>query len=1745
MPFLHGRVSDLTLADIKWPLNVEVENDPRLAEFQGDPTLVFIRPTIKSRYYHKPNRVHPHNIYKRAELLAIYDGRRERLYHTTYGNQSELGKSGHFAYIPPSSTHAGGAPPSSPAASFASEPGPRNFTNDRAPSLGPGRWWTQTSSTDKSDPFVPLSNINCVVPSQYTADYRLPSGHLNVLNPNTHDHLPPSLSFDHVNLSYLDLKIIEELAVEDRLETYTNYLWDYRRGLVADSFSMTPAPEAPSAGTNRWIATATGPSCTKLVIMSLDDYTALPYPTPSPLYSSPAVPFVSTFTKTQDWARAQLEFAGPIRQVVAQSNVYRRAGLQPPCYSSTLTIPDLIAVRTPSHVSVCQASQNSATGTDYTIAVRAAHRCPAEPLDAVFNPYYQNEVAIACADQRIQLWDLNRTASLLSPRPSERPSSEHGYQWLACDYGPHPRWYWVADGTKCSIIDMRVPEQKMFRELYRVPAYNSHYDYGWGATKARFGNRHFNDTFNRWNPPSHKSGISGPLESRLPPRIEYRVTAMTRCPVNEFQVFLATHQSLLAIDARYPKNPTLWTNHHNQRAPPRALSAWRCSDVSESYLRPPPPMSRAEGSVGSDETDRDSDEDSDDDSDHDELRRSRNRSGPTRVPLASRTAHQSVGRIFLANPLDGWVDSYEYSKLSFIPRSDGHENATIQVSATAKTDAGHAPEPPAVPGSTTVLGYLTRHPALRVDLVSAALSRLPEFARDWFINEREGRFRNQLPVPEFHKLTTSLRTLHRYYEKRASDKLAKNNREDASTSQPPAASAQSCSPFTSLTPESPPILAECDPSPLVGLQASVEPVHFPWAFTDLMNGLTPYRLHPAGRIQGMLDERNTYHFVHREITASHVRGAIPLMGLVIEPDWWLDQYAKHGLATKTNISDESSLSSDAPPPRTVRSKYPRFHVFQMVADGSIYHQLYGKQQSSTVVHQCQQCYCHYLPLASATHRPSIPRCCRYCRTTLAPLEATQALFNHDESALQIEVTPTAESVKQYNHRLNIPANRRVLENKWLLQTNEAFSRLAELGPETMAANTVDASYVSFLALYKYLVKMFQRCELLDKHPADSIQHWYFRWVQDIASEPQSQPHDEDDATQLANCESPASPNPSKSPAPTGQESLQSRIRHLVLQHPYPLTLKEVCEQIVDVPTTQIIKEFFELNLDPIRIMVSPWKLVGNIGLHVTGDALTCWQQIWRILADEVRTVECIARVGAVLTESPSLASHIDTTASTMLTRLSEMEKAIAAETTVRNRSDATALSGYPAMPPATQQGPASILQDPYVIKALDFMSSSLLAAAVVLIPPGASADLQLQLSLNAIKQEAGGELAADDPEIAKLADQLPGRDALVSRLRSEPPPPLASRAQLKKHGPGTKDPPPPENLRGIGYFNPSFISTKRVPITRGAAVLWERWEEGWQRPIVEQQKTKVKMTMASMARYFDLLVVPGTSNDLSSQVSAAQHPSLSRASRRPQWVSRTLQPDRLPDEEPGEPLSQTTISRIARQLPPPIQTPRYAFEVARARRAFEDVQQHERRAKASQTALRDKAVCSRGTTTKSKSASHASQRMLADIINRPETLAATGGRLAIPTVMSSAALQPSSAGSSDNDHTAESSDASTMQTSRKSKKRTKKKKKKKLEKGKEKSKRKSKKRAREDASDTSASEHSTRKKQRRESNTLPATPLPSCPTTRSNAIQTDAVVASPLAMMPPPATPTRTSHQSPGKPRSARSSRKRPRTEGF
>ncbi|KAJ1973248.1 hypothetical protein H4R35_004214 [Dimargaris xerosporica] len=1739
MTFLHGRVSDLTLADIKWPLNAEVENDPRLAEFQGDPTLACSWPTIKSRYLRSNGKIHPHNIYKRAEFLAIYDGRREKLYHTTYGNQSELGKLGHFAYIHPNTAHSSAAPQSLPAASFASEPGPRNFTNDRAASFGPEDWWTQTGNIDKSDPFVPLSNINCIVPSQYTADYRLPSGHLNVLGPKSKDYLPPGLSFDHVNSSYLDHNIIEGLAAEDRVENYVNYLWDYRRGLVADSFSMTPAPGAASAGTNRWIATATGPSYNKLVIMSLDDYTALPYPTPTPLYSSPAVPFVSTFTATQDWARAQLEFVGPIRQVMAQSNVYRRAGLLPPSYSSALAIPDLIAVRTPSHISVCQASQGVESDADYAIAVRAAHRCPAEPMDAVFNPYYQNELAIACADQRIQLWDLNRTASLLPPRPQEQPPPEYGYRWLACDYGPHPRWYWVTDGTKCSVVDVRVPEHKMYRELYRVPAYNAHYDYGWGATKAQFGGRARISECNKWSTRRYSAGLSGSLEPFLPPRIEYRVTAMTRCPVNEFQVFLATHQSLLAIDARYPKSPTLWTNHHHPRAPPRALSAWRCSDVSEAQLHPPPPMPKSDNSINSDDTDQDSD----DASDHDEPHRSHNCSGTARVPLASRTAYQSVGRIFLANPLDGWIDSYEYSKLSFISRSDGHENTTIQVTTKPKTATAHTPDdPPAVPGSTTVLGLLTRPPALRVDLVAEALNRLPKFAQDWFNQERATKacHRSQKPAPQFQKITASMRTLLKLYDTRASNKQAQKDREHASSSQPPEASVRSESPVNLPTLK----------APLAVPSTSVEPVHFPWAFTDMMNGLTPYRLHPAGRIQGMLDERCTYNFYHHEITTPYIRGAIPLMGLVIEPDWWLDQYAKHGRATNTNLFDEPSLSSDALPPHMVRSKYPRFHVFQMVADGSIYHQLYGKQQSSTVVHQCQQCYCHYLPRPSAPHRTSTPRCCHYCRTILAPLEATQALFNHDESTLQIEVTPTAESVKQYNHRLNIPANRRLLENKWLLQTNEAFSRLAELGPETMVANTVDVSYQSLLALYKYLINMFQHCELLDKQPADSAEHWYFRWIEDRANEPLT--NNEGDTSQLANGGSTALGESSKprqkARVSMRQASLQTRIRDLVLQHPYPLTLKDVCVQLADVPTSQIIKEFFDLNLDPIRIMISPWKLVGNIGVHVSGDVRTCWQQIWRMLADEVRAVECIARVGAVLTESPTLASYLDATTSTMLARLSEMEKAIVAQTTSRGRSGATAFSAYPAMPPATPQEPGSILRDPYVIKALDFMSGSLLAACVVLIPPGASADLQLQLSLNTLKQEAGGELAADDPEIAKLADQLPGRDALVSRLRSEPPPQLASRAYLKKYGPGTKDPPPPENLRGIGYFNASFISTKRVPITRGAAVLWERWEEGWQRPIVEQQKTKVKTKMASMAMYFDRLVVPGTSNDLSSQLDTSQPPSLSRASRRPQWISRTLQPDRLPDNEPREPLAQTTISRVARQLPPPIQPPWHEFEVRRARKALDGALQSERErlAKASQDALRDTEVCGRGTTTKAKSVSRASQRTLADIINRPETLAVAGSRSVIPTVLSSAALQPSSASGSDKDPTAESSDVSTTQsTRRKSKIRTKAKKKK-SEKGKrkERSKKKSKKRAREDTSDASASEHSTRKK-RRESKALPATPSPSHPTTRSSAKKTNAVLASPLTMMPPPATPTRTPHKSPGQPRSAKSSRKRPRTEGF
>ncbi|KAJ1656616.1 hypothetical protein IWQ61_003843 [Dispira simplex] len=1385
------RLADLTLPHCNWPQNVELETDSRLDEYEPDPTvaksslpstlLPYLQKTRLGTIDQPLDIAHAKD--KRELYQRLYGFRRTRVYHSQYNNVTRVGCMSNALYVPHNlSAHKGSSP------NISSQP------HDGNQILADSTWLFRNDDRQLDyNPFVPLSNLNCVLPHQYAPEWSTPPHSLNQRHSALHRGLDWSTLFrDTLDPFHIDPTFLQETLLDDAKCAYGNAISDPLFGCTAESFIYQPpsGDETVPALPQRWVAAAMGHRNHELHVFPIEEYWDRPYPTPTPLYTSPQIPFVSTFKQSPEWSRAHLTFSAPIRQVTAQSTAFRRTGRLQDVYMAK----DVIAVRTPASVTLCQlrAHDRLAPGLDDTdchrtddtkpsifLEVSASLNFSSEPLHVAFNPYYAQEMVVASRDQQIVLWDVEEVVGVHASQDPLVSNKYYNHDWLTCDYGSNPRTFWVADSLSCYTLDFRVPQEASKEYLYKIPGYNAHPDGGVGATLAVFPPL---KPLATWR--SFDAGVGGTINDMphklLNPRYEHRITALTRCAVNDFKAFVATHESILGLDARMPHRPVLWINHHHSRDPPRYLSSWRVGGVEFGSLEMGPRH------ITKDTRDT----------------FPANRPGRTHSSdRSTNSRHTSKARLFAAGFREGWIDSYEYEKLFQIgeqesaqfANQDGWGNldstATIMVSPqpVVRNDDDlevntndNNPVPPSAP--------FTASDELSAMATSGSTSTLLLY--NTLVDH--GRYEDP-PVPQeadgtpltdtlnymyylTHHITTSSGNAEGGLMDEAKGKYNPDRFKDFSGSLPSSVSLnrqetewvnganayrRRCAstyynPADNNHPEGRQSGTSVTGSYLSTSIPPVTPMQFPWSVTDYMNGVTPYHHHPAAAVGswvGPLPARS-----YDNLTEPRTRRYPPLGAVVIEPEWDLSRFAQ-------SQHNKRSGEHGNPPSRTVRSLAPRFHIFQFVKNGSIYHQVYGSKNTSTTEHRCALCQCH----RRKTPNVLSGRCCTVCDLTVRPMKSLATSLARDPSVLDIERCPTVKSLRRYNHNLNILADRRNLQNGWLFQQGRPFTLALTLGDQVVHQELSDFSMVTLTPVYDYLVRQMQDMLLHQKVRYQGLSQMYNAMSDpDEKMKPipkKSKAHRQDSIIHLM-----------RQPVQSDRSLWVERIKSRVLASTVPLTLDEVCsgEDSTKV-LAQLLGSFTQLDLTPVRTVVVPWRFSDNQCFYPSGNIQSCWGQIREFILNSIRMNEGVGRYGAVL-----------------------MEPLGKSPSTSKSKAEADL---------------SKLLDNPSLKTLVDLIVTRILMAVIVLLPPGANADYMAQLDR--------------ENNATSVSPMMPPSDFVLSPLQGEIPSSVVTHVDDKKSRLVTLDHQPLTISNGVGYLHCSHLGFRRIPISQGTAVLSERWQPSW------------------------------------------------------------------------------------------------------------------------------------------------------------------------------------------------------------------------------------------------------------------------------------------------------------------------------
>ncbi|KAJ1967018.1 hypothetical protein IWQ62_002111, partial [Dispira parvispora] len=1336
------RLADLTLPHCNWPQNVEIETDSRLDEYEPDPAVTESSlPSTTLSYLQKtrlgtidqPSEI-AHSKDKRVLYQQLHEYRRTRVFHSQYNNVTRFGRMSNALYVPPDQRT-----PKTEKRTISSQAQVANeIPNDST-------WLFQNDDRQLDEnPFVPLSNLNCVLPHQYAPEWNTPPHSLGQRHPALYRGVDGSILFrDTLDPFHIDPSFVRETLVDDTKCAYSNALCDPLIGSTAESFVYRPpsVDEAVPALPQRWVAAAMGYRNHELHVFPIEEYWNRPYPTPTPLYTSPQIPFVSTFKQSSEWSKTHLTFAAPIRQVTAQSTVFRRTGRLQDVYMAN----DLIAVRTPASVSLCQLHAHDGKAPDLDDAnssmileVSASLNFSSEPLHVAFNPYFSREMVVTSRDQQIVLWDVESAVGVHAPQDPLVSNKYYNHDWLTCDYGSNPRTFWVADSLSCYTLDFRVPQKASKEYLYKIPGYNAHPDGGVGASLAVFPPLNALATWQKFD-----AGIGGTIHN-LPhmlanPRYEHRITALTRCAVNDFQAFVATHESILGLDARMPHQPLLWINHHHSRDPPRYLSSWRVGSVEFGSLEMGPTHITAENPLTKDTRDTVSE------------------NYPDRVQCSNQSTksqHTSKARLFAAGFREGWIDSYEYGKHFQIgeqesdqpARQDSWGNldstATIMVppdpAVNDESDAegdtnDHVPTPHPAPfkacddmltmvtpgGTSTLLLYST-------------LADKGRYEDHPVSQEADGtHLTDTLNYMHYltHHLTTASDNTEAGLMDEVKGKYNPGRFNDFSESEAPSASlngegsewvngddayGRRCAfAYYNSTGNSSGIGSQSDNSATGSNHSTsippVTPMQFPWSVTDYMNGATPYHRHPAAAVGSWVGPLPSRSFDN--LTEPRVRRYPPLSAVVIEPEWDLSRFTQgqHG---------KQPRGYGQPPSRSVRSVAPRFHVFQFVKNGSIYHQVYGSKNASTTEHRCAHCNCHQ----QNTTRLRTRQCCAVCDLAVSPMESLALSLAKNPNVLDIERSPTAKSLRRYNRNLNILVDRGDLQNRWLFQQGRPFTLALTLGDQVVHQELSDFDMVTLTPVYDYLVRQMQDMLLHQKVRYRPLSQSY-----NVANEPDGN--------------EPSVPKKSKAPHRENIINLMKqspefdrlswveRIKDRVLASTVPLTLDEACSSEDSTKAlAQLLGSFTQLDLTPVRTLVVPWRFSDNQCFYPSGDIQTCWGQIREFVLNSIRMNEGVGRYGAVLMESLGKSNS-----------------------SLKSKAEAKL---------------AKQLNDPSLQTLVDLIVTRILMSIIVLLPPGANADYIAELD-----RENGA---------TSVTPMVPPSDCMLSPLEGEIPPSVVTHADDKK-----------------------------------------------------------------------------------------------------------------------------------------------------------------------------------------------------------------------------------------------------------------------------------------------------------------------------------------------------------------------------
>ncbi|KAJ1907966.1 hypothetical protein IWQ60_011772 [Tieghemiomyces parasiticus] len=1463
----YPRLADLAFPHVSWPQTTEVETDTRLDEYEPDPEGIYVKFKSKSKpidqslnkRFHE--RLRPfldrqyrgHSPAKVAEYENINWAREARIRTLQYSNVIQFGKFGNALYVPvPGLTTSEDG--------LRETDGPTSDSRLRRPTRT-GHWWAQHDDGDANlpghptaDPFVPLSQINCVLPLQHFT----PPPPLPTTQATAHH---PRLTRITRSLARYGLDPDHQLAVPDFLTALKEpdrdaceaAVWDYRQGLTAASVAVD---------SQRYVAAAMGDRGETLHLLPLKAYLAQPYPTPSPLFTDPRVPFVSTYKSLAEWSVASMAFTAPLRGVTSRSTAFRRMGRTETAWSN----PDLLAVRSPAHVSICQPT-GTTNPSSFTFRLCTTLAVGTEPLTAAFNPFFANELVVADHDRMVRLWDISTPTGSVQAVPLDSgapgnsflpvPDYHPARRWLTADYGPTPRTLWVADALQCASIDFRAPPRAAISTVYRIPGYNEHPDHGLGAVNLQFPKMgHINRSLNRYVIGNRREHLAiGGTTAR--PRQEFHITAMTRCAVNPYQAFVATHGSIFALDARAPHRPALWIDHAHARSPPRHMETWRNPEAFSSRRRgrpkqpqdgrPPettqsPLLSRSSSHAESSSSDTDSHSSDSDDDGPKSIRQSKtlDRSDDTASETSRddnegcRAAEEDVeyrrartsARLFVCNPREGWIESYEYHKARLErvePESPLAENGTDRPRTLYDAEAGLPPDVDPVerqraatitPGASCCLRRPARpnrgrYPSAGDTYTDDLLHYLKEAGQE--------ATESDIPPAYLADFDLDADVIH-------PDAEDGEARSTATGSRTPGRRAVMCnSSYYQARPDEASSASCTTLPPLV-------PHDLPWAVRDLSNAVTPYRHHPAADLGARVDPTLVNH-TRREHFDPLGHRYPPLSGLVIEPE----QNLPHG-------------------PPGVRTSEPHYHVLQFVPTGAVFHQVYGRRLDSTQRHTCDHCHCHKSDPASADSPPDT--CCETCSAWVITATDADRALRVDHNAQLAEIDPTPRTVPTYNHRLNVLADRRPAENRWLFNRGMSFTAALVLGGETAEDQVREHVYTTLTPYYRYLAR---------KVTTISTKLYQDPWGVALANSltAPNTPTTPTSSFYLA----PSRWVPGENPFLTITSAtetpdlarLADAIRNLAFKFPYPLTLAELGQQnLPDVSPLNLVRQLSRLDLKPLRVMVSPWRISSRHCLYPAGDPAACWNQIRAVLATNMRINTSMGRAEELTAETPSnradcgqstaptaalggLALSSSTLASvksslrppTLFPGLSDSRRHVAGSGLFKSALLASARLGIDAgSEPSTESTPTTTTArfSPVVEQLLDHMTADILTSLIVLIPPASSADYLAHLELNCDLTETSIVTSGLNPanlEAINPIDRPPVREAFVSRLAPDQLPPLASRARVRILGPGHARPAPPATRKAVCYLHPSYLSPQPVPLTRGAAVIWERWKSMW------------------------------------------------------------------------------------------------------------------------------------------------------------------------------------------------------------------------------------------------------------------------------------------------------------------------------